>query len=224
MSGIYDVTLANGATANMAALGSYVKVTSAPAGSVQVKLDGGEAFSLMEGQGVRLPDGKTFRDVAVRNTSGATQLVLLFIGDARFEDTRIAGSVRVIDEISDRANYQVQGALSLAVTAFSTLQLVDPATNVRGLILRQFQVTAAAGGGGSMLNRIVAAKAAPTSVSLPAQQWVPAQLSNSTTTPVSVADAFRNKLLPPGWGLYFSWVIAGAAAGTNYCELTTELL
>lgn len=102
MSGIYDVTLAPGASAQIPASGGYVKVTAAPMGAVQVKLDGGEGYSLLEGQGIRLPDGKSFRDVQIKNLATLAQTILVFIGDTRFEDTRITGTVRLIDSSADK--------------------------------------------------------------------------------------------------------------------------
>jgi len=103
MSGIYGVTLAANASAQVPAMGSFVKVISAPSGSVQVKLDGGEGYSLLEGQGVRLPDGQTFRDVQVKNLTTLAQTVSIFVGDSRFEDSRITGVVTVIDSAKKRS-------------------------------------------------------------------------------------------------------------------------
>jgi len=223
MSGIYDVTMAPGASTQIPALGSYAKVYSAPGGSVQVKLDGGDGFSLMEGQGVRLPDGQTFRDINVRNTSGVAQTVLLFVGDARFEDTRITGSVRIIDEVTDRIQFFVSSQ-SLAIVSFQTAQLIDPTQNVRGCILRSYYLAAAAGAGGGINNRLVAARSVPTSTTQPTQQHSVAANSTASTTQVVRESSFVNKFYPAGWGLWHTWTVGSVAAGTNYAEYAFELL
>lgn len=66
---VYDFTLAAviGASQRMDVSGGYFKVLTAPGGSIGVKLDGGPEIQLMAGQGLRLPDGQSFRDVIVKN-------------------------------------------------------------------------------------------------------------------------------------------------------------
>lgn len=122
MSGIYDATINPGSAAYLGVTGSYVKILAAPAGAVQIKLDGGEGYALLEGQGFRLPDGATwFRDVQVKNLAAIAQLVQVFIGDSRFEDTRITGNVKVIDQGADKTS---SGGQFLGIT-----QKTAPAAN-----------------------------------------------------------------------------------------------
>ena len=102
MSGMYDVTLAPGVSGKIPAVGVRAKVLSAPQGAVSVRLDGGEAFSLMEGQGVKKIDGKDFSFVEVRNLASTAQTVIVFIGDDSFEDSRVTGVVRIIDSSADK--------------------------------------------------------------------------------------------------------------------------
>lgn len=141
MSGIYDVTLANGASGNIAALGSYAKIYSAPAGGVQLRLDGGEAYTLLEGQGIRLPDGCAhFRDVTIKNTSGAAQTILVFVGDSRFEDSRISGIVSVVDggkarTVNSQAFFAYNGNSSGGAT-YTVVQLRNPTASRRVVIKR----------------------------------------------------------------------------------------
>lgn len=101
-SGTYDVTLNPGAQAPIIAAGGYCKVISAPAGQVQLKTDNGETWTVNEGQGFRMPDGEEFSRILVKNLATLAQTVLIVIGDALFEDTRIAGSVRIIDSSVDK--------------------------------------------------------------------------------------------------------------------------
>lgn len=150
MSGIYDVTLAPGASGNIAALGSYAKVSSAPAGAIQMRFDGGEAYSLMEGQGIRLPDGCShFRDVTIKNTAAIAQTILVFIGDSRFEDTRITGIVSVVDGGKARsiANTAFLGYVGVTASAgnMSTSQIFNPSTTKR-LVVKRITVTSTLAG------------------------------------------------------------------------------
>ena len=96
---LYDFTLAAavGAAQRVDALGGFLKVIAAPGGAIGVKLDGGAEIQLLEGQGVRLPDGQQFREVTVRNLQAVANAGSIFIGDSRFEDSRITGVVSVID-------------------------------------------------------------------------------------------------------------------------------
>lgn len=96
-SGTYDVTLNPGATQPIMAAGGYCKVISAPTGAVQLKLDTGETWTVNEGQGFRMPDGQEFARILVTNKASLAQTILVLIGDASFEDSRITGDVRIID-------------------------------------------------------------------------------------------------------------------------------
>jgi hypothetical protein len=150
MSGIYDRTLASGAADNISATGSFLKITSAPNGAVQVKLDGGEAYSLMEGQGIRLPDGATFRDVAVKNLASNSQTVLVFIGDSRFEDTRITGTVSIIDGGKQRTlngDAFLSACLATAVAAQNAhCQLWVPAGGANRLVVKTLHIASSTAG------------------------------------------------------------------------------
>ena len=105
MSRIYDLTLTAGGTQQLPAMGNKVKIYTA-AYPVTVRTDGGEAFTLLEGQGVTLADGKTFRDVTVAST--IAQTVQIFAGDARIEDSRVTGSVRVVDSAAEKTALKKQ--------------------------------------------------------------------------------------------------------------------
>lgn len=216
MSGIYDVTLAPGAAANIAALGSFCKVLSAPQGSVSVKLDGGESFSLLAGQGVRLPDGKSFRDVAVINKSSATQLVLVFVGDSRFEDTRITGIVSVTNLISaNMTQLELSGGVLLPI-AFLATPVLAIASNPRGVLVRRATVFATAGAGGSSEIRLVAAPSIPV-VTVPISGYNMAQSAGAAGVAVSDAHQDQNFSLPATWGVWcVTQHLVSAAAGAGY--------
>src|SRR6185295_8832598 len=145
MSGIYDVTLAPGASERIPMVGVRAKVLSAPRGQVNVRVDGGDSYNLMEGQGVKKIDGRPFSVLTVRNISALAQTILVFVGDDSFEDTRVTGTVRVIDQGAEKA---------LAGLQFFGSNTVSPAGGQGGAIL----MTANGGGGRNVaIKRMTAA-------------------------------------------------------------------
>lgn len=221
MSGIYDLTLANNAAGNIGVLGDYCKVISAPSGAVQIKLDGGESFTLLEGQGVRMPDGKSFRDLQVKNVSGSAQTLLLFAGDGRIEDTRITGNVVIVDALS--AGVTTAGMASVtAIGGPTNTLLLDPTANLRGAIIRAAALEATAGAGGNVNSRILAAPtAAPAGPT--GNLLTLGILLTSSTTQQSVGQFDLKKRIPPGWGVWHQTVIQTAVATTNTGSLSFEL-
>lgn len=120
MAGIYDLTLSAGTSPqNIGALGSYLKVISAPSGPVRIRFDGGEQVQLAAGQGRRFAPGQAFRDIQVTNAAGVAQTVLIFIGDSTFEDSTVTGNVSVIDQSIDktRQGKQFHGTTTAAAVA-----------------------------------------------------------------------------------------------------------
>lgn len=150
MSGIYDLTLAPGTSQNIGALGEYLKVISAPQGRVRVRLDGGDSFALVEGQGFRKRDGETFRDVSVSNLAAYTQTVQVFIGDARFEDSRVTGSVQIVDGGKARTMLAQAFIAYAAQTAGAgqvpVLQLLNPAAATTRAIVKALRMSSATAG------------------------------------------------------------------------------
>ena len=222
MSGIYDVTLAPGASQNLAVLGDYFKVRKCPYGSIDVKIDGGDSYSMDEGLGVRL--NKPFRDLTIRNRSSLAQTVLIFIGDSRFEDTRISGSVRVIDEITENIVAIGIGA-PVTIATFTATALIAPALNLNGMILRGAvcDITAGVGATAYADLRLVACKSAPTNYALPAQQFPFCVASASNGARGLTDKGFINKFIPPGWGIFYTRVISVIDAQNMALNLFYEL-
>jgi hypothetical protein len=148
---VYDFTLAAtlGATQRFDVGGAYIKVTSAPGGNIGVKLDSGQEIALLEGQGLRLPEGATFRDVTIRNLQAVANVGKIFIGDAGFEDTRITGIVSITDTgrlrtIADEAFIGTIG-IPGTVAEFGHLQIWNPSATKRALV-KQLTYSAAVAG------------------------------------------------------------------------------
>ena len=95
--------------------------------------------------------------------SATAQTVELFLTATRGGTRRQPGNVRVIDDITDAIQTAAfQGVTD--VTAFSVQQLVAPAANVAGMMLRMASAGGAAGAGGSTTARIMACKSTPTAL------------------------------------------------------------
>lgn len=107
---VYDFTLGAvlGASQRFDVGGAYIKILSAPGGSVGVKLDSGPVIALLAGQGVRLPEGTSFRDVTLSNLQAVANAGTLFIGDAGFEDSRVVGDVSIIDNSAAKTRLATQ--------------------------------------------------------------------------------------------------------------------
>lgn len=221
MSGLYDVTLANGAAGNIAASGSFVKVSSAPAGAVTLKLDGGEALTLLEGQGLRLPNGKQFRDVQVINKSGSSQTATLFIGDAHFEDTRITGSVRIIDSVGTAV--RTDAGSNTANVTFTATAVVAPGSNPNGIIVRAAQTTVKAGAAANAQSWLLAAAAAPVAQTGAQLLWISSAYDQDQQVK-QTTNFDMHKLIPAGWGIYYAWANVGAIAAANSYNIGYEIL
>ena len=142
---VYDFTLAAAASSvqRFDVAGGFVKVLTAPGGVVGIKIDNGQEIACLAGQGFRLPDGQSFRDVIVRNISGVAQVGSIFIGDQRFEDSRVTGTVDVVDGAKARSILNTAGVGHINVPAVaanqSAGQLWNESTTQR-LIVKQMLI------------------------------------------------------------------------------------
>jgi len=205
MSGLYDVTLtaSTSSTQNIPASGSFVKVKTAPAGAVKIRLDGGESYLLSVGQGLRLPDGKTFRDVQVTNGVAIAQTVVVFVGDSRFEDTSISGSISVIDGpktlSANGQAFTLYGHAQSSAGNFGSVSLVNLANSTKRIVIDRvtflslvaqtiscgpFTSTAAGGTGAAVVITSILAPPTGGIWATPAAQGYQA-----TTTPTNPVDS-----------------------------------
>lgn len=224
MSGIYDLTLSASASAaqQIPAMGSYVKVISAPAGPVRVRLDGGDAYQFAAGQGLRMRDGETFRDVQVNNAAGAAQGVLIFIGDDRVEDSTITGDVAIVDQVRDST--QTDSNFNTAITGFTATAIVAAATNTKGVIVRAINVQSKGGAGGSSLVMIMAAPTAPTGIA--GTQRIILAVAQDTTGAAIVVQTQTDlkKRIPAGWGIWYCRLVSVAVAAANSYDISFDVL
>lgn len=101
----YDFTLgaAVGAVHRLDVLGSRVRLVSNAAGtSLRIRTNKGDDYTVQEGQGFRMPDGQMVREIFVINTAAVATTGTVFVGDENFEDARVTGNVRIIDQSADK--------------------------------------------------------------------------------------------------------------------------
>lgn len=223
MSGQYDANLANGAARNFSVRGSLVKVLSAPGGAVQIKVDGGETYTCLEGQGFFCEPGKLFRDVACKNVSGQAQVVSLFIGDSRWLDSRITGRVSMYENIN--ASCQVQAAGDTAITAITATALLAAAANVAGVTIRGVSTEAKAGAPGSGTTaRLVASPTAPAATNPTATQSILLCTIADSDASYKVQSVFNmNRRIPPGWGIWYMRATSTTIAAANGVSVSFEV-
>ncbi|WP_416762727.1 hypothetical protein ACNI65_09990 [Roseateles sp. So40a] len=178
--------------------------------SIRVRADGNDLGVFQTGDAIELPGAASTWEITAINpaTTG-----ILRLGMGKVHSARLSGSVRVVDEITDAIQSSaVAGPTTL--TSFTVQQLVAPATNVNGILMRMASCGGAAGAGGSTTVRIVAAKSVPTAYFVPSQCYQLVENFNAQTTDVGTTQRM-NKRLPPGWGIYLIWNIKDAAPSTG---------
>lgn len=152
MSRIYDLTLGAGGTGLVPARGSFAKLIAAQYGAT-IRLDTGEAFALQEGQGVRLEEGKSFGELLVTNTSSVAQLVQVFVGDSRFEDSRITGVVSVVDTAKQTttAAQAFGGIFGVSASAgnYSHVSIANPAGSGKRTVIERLVLGASTANAGT---------------------------------------------------------------------------
>lgn len=94
-----------------------------------------------------------------------------------------------------------------SVLGFAAVQLLAPAANVKGAVVRSVVVNTSAGAGGTAQAMITAGQIAPTAANFTAN--VPntalfAFANSSSTSLVSVEESTLARQVPPGWGLWLS--------------------
>ncbi len=134
----YDFTLAANQSLQIPASGSVVRVRSS-SGTLRVSIDGGPGVKLGAGQGFRLLDGQKFRDVTIRDVSGAANSGVVFVGDAGYEDQTFSGSVEVVKNTARRGRLMPTNQV---IAAASTVIKYPNANRVYFAIQNLSQTTA----------------------------------------------------------------------------------
>lgn len=195
------------------AVGNFFRYESCTSGgldeTIRVKADGNDLGTFLPGDWVRLPvQAKRWEISAV--TPAAYGAVRVGLGDVG--SSRLTGSVRVLDEISDNLVH-VNGNASTAVAALAYTQIASPASNVAGMVVRGVGLIIQPGAGGDIQMIWTAAKTAPIGQATPTARLNFKKIYQSTSGGVVNSNDFNlNKLLPAGWGLFVGVEVTGAPA------------
>lgn len=135
--------------------------------------------------------------------SATAQTLELFLSSRGGGTKRQPGNVRVIDEIG--VNIQSMTGGPAAAIGFSTQQLLAPAANTKGFVIRSIAGYVQSGAAGVTNMRIVASPTAPTDTNPGPQRLWMADVMSVNGLLVPFQFPFVQRSIPAGWGI---WVAA----------------
>jgi hypothetical protein len=221
---LLTIMLAAGETKRFEKAGSYFEVIGSSY-AISVGFDGDKGsisdnlLGVLSGFFIEY----SYKAFALTNGAAAQTVQVLLMERGRGGSRRQPGNVRIIDEITDACtSFSISAPGTVAASSWT--QVVAPASNVNGIIIRSTQLTVQSGGGGSADFGFVAAKSLPTAYNVPAQRFECAYQFSGNGVLQSALDPHFNKLLPPGWGLYWHTNVAGVAAANVVGTIQIEIL
>lgn len=158
----------------------------------------------------------------ITESSGSAQTITVLYGSTEGGTRRSPGIVTVTNKIGASITQLELSGGALTATGFSTVLLVAPAANPRGVLIRRAVTGVTAGAGGNAELRIVAAPVVPAS-SVPTNAF---QLAGGGAPPnVNTTDTHvdQNYQLPANWGIWGT-VYNNAVPAATYMAMTYELL
>ncbi len=163
-----------------------------------------------------------FSRFEISEASGTAQAITILYGSTEGGTRRSPGIVTVTNKISAGITQLEIANGALSVVAYSTVTLIAPASNPRGVLVRKCVASVTAGSGGSTELRMIAAPSVPlTGVPSNAYQMCAAAPAASQ----SAADVHQdqNYQLPANWGI---WAFTNHVAVPAFCvvSLAYELL
>ena len=217
----YTFSQAQGATRQIDAKGVFFRYESGSAGglddSIRIRADGNDLGLFYPGDDVTLPVPCSRWEIIPVST-GASGVVR--VGMGQIKSGRLAGNVRVVDEIS-MSVVTTGPTLATGVASNLATTLVSPALNVAGMLLRSVSIGVQAGAGGTVNLRLIASTLSPVNP-IGAFYTLVAIGSNGTNyTETSLWDL--KKRIPPGMGLYAFQSITVAAAAVIGAIASYEL-
>lgn len=223
---ILSFTLGANAIQQYRKAGSYLEILSST-GQIGINfysVSGGQTDSIKNGlSGLYL--NSDYGAFDIQDLSGSANVVQLLVCDAGEEggSRRQPGNVRVIDEITDAITHaNVTPPLTVAAQAFSLL--LAPAANLKGVLVRGISGTAQANAAGSCVIGLLGCKSLPADLSTPAQRYAVGVWFSLNGQFVSTIDPHFNKLLPPGWGLYYYSAVSANNAQLLSAAIEYEIL
>lgn len=219
-SKIYPFSIPASGSIQVLVAGSMFKIMSAT-GAMSITSSGfGTIGPIYPGQGLR---GYEFTTLTVKNETAAVNAFSILIGDEAFIDDRIFGDVSVFDSVSGTVQTPLLAAAPLAV-GVNVIQWIAPATNPRGLNIRFLELANAAGAGGVINSRVIAAAVAPTNMLPGANSLVLATVINVSTSISEYVSTTQNRRIPPGWGVWLVTSVNNVNATSNGGVVSFEVL
>lgn len=211
---IYDIAIAPNAGRQIDVQADYIYFRTGSAGGgdttiVFQPISGGEGVYLQPGQAYKMPAAMRGKVVSwiIRNLKGEGTIEgVLLMGEGEFQDNRISGAVEVIDGGKNRTRAGIafwSGIFRATATNLNpTVQLFNPVSSGKVLVVEQLVVTATVSGGvrGGIYNQ-----ALPTLTNAP--------INKLSSGPQSVAKHYSDDTAAKPWATMFDFgVIASQAA------------
>lgn len=217
-------TLAAGGTARFERAGRYFELIEA-AGRVSVELTGpqGELSEDMTNALSGFYSEEPFAGLTISNPESYAQTVRFMVSRGRGGSRRQPGNVTVIDEIT-RACKVVTVSGPTTLHAFAATQIVAPASNVAGVMIRSAFVLNKSGNPGAVNARLAAAPAAPVSATAIDPGWEFMLTLSENGVAASSIENDLTKKIPAGWGLWLLSSVTSTAAASNDATVSVELL
>ncbi|TXC66022.1 hypothetical protein FSC37_09185 [Piscinibacter aquaticus] len=185
--------------------------------TIRVRADGNDLGLFSPGDSIKLPITASRWEITpiTGTVTGAVR-----IGVGPVQSARVAGNVRVIDEVQascQTASAGIPGAIGSGVAALRA------AAAGLTLTLRQTSLNIAAGAGGQFAARVVASPAAPLNFSGVASQLILSDLYATNGQSASFQMGDLKKRLPTGWGVYILYEVVSAASTGGGASLSFEV-
>lgn len=110
---------------------------------------------------------------------------------------------------------QILGLAGAPGIGTTVTALLNTNQNPNGFLLRAYEVSYAAGAGGTYSGALIAASVAPVGIGNQLNAIMLAFFSNSTTTAQLVHETTLQRRIPANWGLWVAEIVTVAAAGRS---------
>jgi hypothetical protein len=161
-----------------------------------------------------------FTQLVIQNSAQPGQTIRIVYGvDLDFVPGAGAGvtvtnALNVNDQISDACRVDVI-ALPTAIGVNQVTQLLAPAANPRGTLIRHINESISAGAGGTIASFTVAATSAPAAIASIANAVQLMQSTSSSTTATERDVPIMNRRIPATWGVWNVTNVTVVVAGVH---------
>lgn len=187
---------------------------------IKLRADGADLGIYYPGDSVELPSRAKQWEISPLAATGGG---VVRLGLGRVASARLVGVVAVSNKIGAGVSQAGGSGNTTTVGAYAAVQVVAPATNPRGVVVRRTVVSATSGPSSTSVGRLIAAPTMP-ATDLPANGFSFASVNslNGQYKEQSIED--RNFQIPAGWGIWFVTVNTAAPAVQINYEFVYEAL